>query len=541
MMFLAVQSVTLRFGGVVALQEVSLTMEGGEIRGVIGPNGAGKTTLINVISRFYTPTGGTVWLDGVELTRLSAHAVARHGMARTFQNLELFESMTVLDNVLVGDHTQQKTGFWGSALQTPWARRDELQARARAMEVLHEVGLAELWNRPAHTLSFGQRRLLELARALVSRPKLLLLDEPASGLSPPMLRQLVDIVLRHRHRYGMAILLVEHVIKLVMAFCQRVTVLDEGVVIAEGPPEEIQHDPQVIAAYLGQQAAAATAFRGPHTPVGVHPSQDPPGRADAGPRVEAPAGRPASGKSVILDVTDVDSYYGKLQVLRRVSLQVHEGEIVALLGGNGSGKSTVLRTISGFIRPRHGMVVFAGKPIQGWRPDRIVRQGMIHVPQGREIFPALTVRDNLRLGAYRCTEAAALATDLERVYSYFPILAERARQYAGYLSGGEQQMLAIGRGLMARPTLLLLDEPSASLAPLVSDAIFATLVQMHAAGMSLLIVEQNVSAALAVADYVYVLRDGSIAAQGTAAALQQGEALHQAYLLHPPADRRPPY
>jgi ABC-type branched-subunit amino acid transport system ATPase component len=541
MTFLAVRNVTLRFGGVVALQNVSMTMEAGEIRGVIGPNGAGKTTLINVISRFDAPTNGTVWLDGVELTRLSAHTVARHGMARTFQNLELFEAMTVLDNVLVGDHTRQKVGFWGSALQTPWARRDESQARTRAMEVLHEVGLAELWYRPAHMLSFGQRRLLELARALVSRPKLLLLDEPASGLSPPVLRQLVDVVRRYRRRYGMAILLVEHVIKLVLELCQRITVLDGGVVIAEGPAQEIQHDPQVIAAYLGQQAAEATAFRVPHTPVGVYPPQGASGRAGSGPRVEAPAGRLASEKPVILDMTDVDSSYGKLQVLRRVSLQVHEGEIVALLGGNGSGKSTLLRTISGFVRPRPGTVVFAGKPVQGWRPDRIVRRGVIHVPQGREIFPELTVHDNLRMGAYRFTEAATLATDLERVYAYFPILAARARQYAGYLSGGEQQMLAIGRGLMARPRLLLLDEPSASLAPLVIEAIFATLVELHAAGISLLIAEQNVSAALAIADYVYVLRDGSVATQGTATALQQSEALYQAYLLHPPANRRTPY
>lgn len=541
MTFLAVQSVTLRFGGVVALQGVSTTMDAGEIRGVIGPNGAGKTTLINVISRFDAPTNGTVWLDGVELTRLSAHAVARYGMARTFQNLELFEAMTVLDNVLVGDHTRQKAGFWGSVLQTPWARRDELRARDRAMAMLHEVGLAELWYRPAQALSFGQRRLLELARALVSRPKLLLLDEPASGLSPPMLRQLVDVVLRHRHRYGMAVLLVEHVIKLVSELCQRVTVLDGGVVIAEGPAEEIQHNPQVIAAYLGQQAAEETALRAPRTPAGMYPSQGSPGHAGRGLTVEAPAERPASAKPILLDVTDVDSYYGKLQALRRVSLQVHEGEIVALLGGNGSGKSTVLRTISGLIRPRHGSVVFAGKPIQGWRPDSIVRQGVIHVPQGREIFPELTVHENLRLGAYRFTEAAAIATDLERVYAYFPILAARSRQYAGYLSGGEQQMLAIGRGLMARPTLLLLDEPSASLAPLVIEAIFATLVELQAAGIAVLIAEQNVSAALAIANYVYVLRDGSVATQGTATALQQSEALYQAYLLHPPANRHTPY
>lgn len=182
----------------------------------------------------------------MNLTRVPAHAVARHGVNRTFQNLELFDTMTVLDNVLVGDHTQQKAGFWETAFQTPWAIRDERDARERAMAVLHEVGLAEFWLRPAHALSFGQRRLLELARALVHPPKLLLLDEPASGLSPPIIRRLVDVVTRYRDRHGMAVVLVEHVIKLVLELCDRVTVLENGAVIAEDIPEAIQHNPQVI-------------------------------------------------------------------------------------------------------------------------------------------------------------------------------------------------------------------------------------------------------------------------------------------------------
>jgi branched-chain amino acid transport system ATP-binding protein len=233
---------------------------------------------------------------------------------------------------------------------------------------------------------------------------------------------------------------------------------------------------------------------------------------------------------VVLDVAGVDSYYGPLQVLRHVSLRVHAGEVVALLGGNGSGKSTLLRTVSGLVRPRRGTILFTGQPIQGRRPERLVRRGLIHVPQGRDIFPYLTVGENLRMGAYRCRDAAAVAAELERVYTYFPILRQRARQYAGFLSGGEQQMLAIGRGLMARPALLLLDEPSASLAPLVIDEIFARLADLNATGIALLIVEQHVSAALAIADYVYVLREGAIVAQGRPDTLQQEGRLQRAYL-----------
>jgi branched-chain amino acid transport system ATP-binding protein len=240
--------------------------------------------------------------------------------------------------------------------------------------------------------------------------------------------------------------------------------------------------------------------------------------------------RVSAGTPVVLDIAGVDSYYGPLQVLRHVSLRVHAGEIVALLGGNGSGKSTLLRTVSGLVRPRRGTILFTGQPIQGRRPERLVRHGLIHVPQGRDIFPYLTVAENLRLGAYRCQDAAAVAAELERVYTFFPILRQRAKQYAGFLSGGEQQMLAIGRGFMARPALLLLDEPSASLAPLVIDEIFARLVDLNAAGIALLIVEQHVSAALAVADYVYVLREGTIVAQGRPDTLQQDGRLQRAYL-----------
>ncbi len=497
MAFLTVQNLSRRFGGIMALQDVSMSLAAGELRGIIGPNGAGKSTLINVISRFYAPTTGTVRLDGVELSRLSAHRVSHWGVARTFQNLELFEAMTVLDNVLVGDHVRQHASFWGSALLTPWAVRDQRQARARALEMLSEVGLDGLWHRPAQALSFGQRKLLELARALVSRPKLLLLDEPASGLSPPVLRRFVDIVLRHHEVHGMAILLVEHVIKLVHEICDSVTVLDQGHILMQGTPQDIQRHPGVIAAYLGPQTDAPTRSGKPQRAARVH--------------ADRPAGqnldhRAATTQPVLLDIADVDTYYGQLQALRQVSLHVYQGEIVALLGGNGSGKSTLLRTISGLLRPRRGAVLFGATPIGGRRPERIVGLGLIHVPQARDIFADLTVAENLHMGAYRRSDASEVAADLERVYASFPILAQRAKQYAGYLSGGEQQMLAIGRGLMARPALLLLDEPSASLAPLIINEIFATLADLNAHGLSLLIVAQHVSAALGLADYVYVLR-----------------------------------
>lgn len=530
MAFFAVQGVSMHFRGIVALDNISTTMSAGEIRGIIGPNGAGKSTLLNVISRFYKPSHGAVYLEGTNLSRLPAHAVSSQGVARTFQNLEIFPTMTVLDNVLVGDHTRQHTGVWGAVLGPPWARREAAHARDRAMDMLRTVGIETLWFRPARELSFGQRRLLEIARALISKPKLLLLDEPVSGLSPPVLERLIEVILQYRATYNMAIVLVEHVIKVVLDVCQSVTVLDHGAIIAEGPADTISHDPLVVQAYLGQHLEkrqthnvflSASVQQQPTLPQEVH---TPSVTAEAVPQ------RAASTQPVLLEVTEIDSAYGQLQVLHQVSLRLHQSESVALLGGNGSGKSTLLRTISGMIRPQRGQVLFAGHPLQGRRPDIIVRLGVIHVTQGRDIFPTLSVWENLRMGAYCRHHTSAIAADLERVYTYFPILYERRRQYAGYLSGGEQQMLAIGRGLMARPQLLLLDEPSASLAPLVVDDIFTKLATMHGDGLPLLIVEQNVSAALAIASYVYVLRHGTIVTHGKPETMQQGETLRQAYL-----------
>ena len=232
----------------------------------------------------------------------------------------------------------------------------------------------------------------------------------------------------------------------------------------------------------------------------------------------------------MLELRDVVVAYGPTTVLRGVSFAVTPGAIVALLGGNGSGKSTTLNAISGFVKPRSGAITFDGRPIGGAPTDAIVRAGVVQVPQGREVFATMTVAENLDLGAVTRADRAEIRADLERALARFPRLRERLRQTAGTLSGGEQQMLAVARALMARPRMLLMDEPSAGLAPRVVDELLDQVVALNADGLTVLLVEQNVGAALAVAERAYVLKDGVIAIADEARKLVDNPEIVRAYL-----------
>lgn len=231
----------------------------------------------------------------------------------------------------------------------------------------------------------------------------------------------------------------------------------------------------------------------------------------------------------MLEVRGVQAGYGEVRVLHGVDLDVGQGEIVAVLGSNGAGKSTLNNNISGLYRPFAGAIGFEGEPIAGTAPARIVERGVIQVPEGRRVFPNMTVRENLQLGGYRRGRARR-GENLERVTAVFPLLAERLGQLAGTLSGGEQQMLAIGRGLMAEPRLLILDEPSLGLSPILVEEMFALIGQLHEEGLAILLVEQNVFQSLEIAHRAYVLENGTIALQGAAADLMNDEGLRKSYL-----------
>ncbi len=232
----------------------------------------------------------------------------------------------------------------------------------------------------------------------------------------------------------------------------------------------------------------------------------------------------------LLELKNVHSYYGNIHALKGISLTVDQGEIVTLIGSNGAGKSTTLRTISGLIQPRQGEVLLEGQRIDHIPPHKIVEQGVLQSPEGRRIFPRLTVRENLEMGAFTRNDHAAIATDMERVFHLFPRLHERTNQKGGTLSGGEQQMLAIGRALMGRPRVLLLDEPSMGLAPVFVEQIFTIIKDINAQGTTILLVEQNALMALAIARRGYVLQTGQIVLSDSAAALQENETVQKAYL-----------
>ncbi len=504
---LRIQDVSVHFGGLKAVSEVSFDVQEGSITALIGPNGAGKTTLFNAISRLQEMAGGRVWFEDTELTKLDPASTARLGMARTFQNLRIFVNMSVLENVLVGCHRHEKSGFWSGGLGFPSQRREEKRSRERAMDALALVGLQDRADMPASSLPYGQQRLVEIARALASEPRLLLLDEPAAGTNQSEREELVGHVATIRDA-GVTVLLVEHDMDLVMDISDTVNVLDYGRIISSGTPEEVQKDQKVITAYLGVDHGAR----------------------DLCATRDLVDGESCPVPEDLLVVENLVTAYGSIEALHGVSLTVPKGMVVTVLGANGAGKSTLLHTISGIVRSDSGRILYGGTDITRMPPEKVVSTGVCQVPEGRQLFPTLTVEDNLIVGATGRRDRSSLTDDIAYVYDLFPILGERRKQEAGTLSGGEQQMLAIGRALTGKPSLLLLDEPSMGLAPLAVERIFEALAKLNEQGLTMLMVEQNAEMALSLAHLAVVLQTGTVVLSGTATQLRQDDRVRASYL-----------
>lgn len=469
---LEVSGLTKRFGGLVAVKNLSFSIRPGEILGLIGPNGSGKSTAMKTIMGVEAPSAGSIKLDGAEIGGLPSHKIARRGVGLVFQHSRPLNRQTVLENITVALLPDRLTKVLTGA---------KVLATARA--IAERVGLGAVLERKPPTLAFADLRRLELAKAIARHPKLVLVDEPFAGLTASEVAAFSELIREFRAE-GRAVLLVDHNVKGVAALVDRVLAMYLGEWIAEGAAADVMRDETVRRVYLGGELAGA--------------------------------GRPEStfrDKVPVLQVEQVGVLYGKALALDGVSLHVHEGEFVSVVGLNGAGKTTLFNSISGLV-PYSGAIKWAGEPLGARSAAAIARGGVVHCPETRELFGDMSVRENLDLGG-NGLEDAERAERMAWLFDLFPILQDRQAQMARTLSGGEQQMLAIARALMMKPKLLILDEPTLGLAPVILETLSRALERLRTTTtISVLLGEQNVTFALPHADRVYVLDHARIVWEG---------------------------
>ena len=478
---LEVEAVSKSFGGIRAVSNASLGLASGQIHALIGPNGAGKTTLFNLVSGLFPIDSGSVRLNGVELTALRPDNICQQGIARSFQITNLFRTLSIYENLRLSLQARHPGRF------NIWRDIDSYnEVHDQTAELMRFLGLEGIETIEGGDLSYGGQRLVDLGIALGSKPQVLLLDEPLAGLAAAERDRVANLV--KSISAGIPVLIVEHDIDRVLGFSHRVTVMNQGEVLMAGTPEDVRRDARVQRVYTGTGTPPVT------------------GRvADVARETE------------LLKVEKVNTFYGKSHILNDVSLDVREGEIVALLGRNGAGKSTLLKSLAGLVPPASGTIDFHGTHIAGMRAPDIARMGIGYVPQGRGLFAGMSVADNLALGRLaRATDGSnGVVWSEEMVFEHFPRLKERMDVHADYLSGGEQQMAAVARALSGNVRLLLLDEPFEGLAPAVVQELFTVFDRLRR-HCSIVIVEHNLDLVLALADRVFVLERGAVFHTGSA-------------------------
>jgi ABC-type branched-subunit amino acid transport system ATPase component len=471
--------VTRRFGGVTAVSNVDLEVFPGELVGIMGPNGAGKSTLLSLLSGTRRPSSGSIEVCGKDFSKITHSDAAHIGVGLAHQIPKPFRKLTVRENVEIASYV------------VPRARRKAV--------IEHALELTRLANRAdkiAGSLGLLELKRLEVARVLALDPQLVLLDEVAAGLNGSDLDELIELV-RQVHAGGKTVILVEHVQEVIHQLAQRVVVLEWGEKLLEGTPAEVSKDQRVIDIYLGDSEKSQSPKRST--------------------KVEEAAPR--------LEVKNLSSGYGPVNVLTDVSLSVRPGEILAVLGSNGAGKSTLAKTIEGLVKAKSGTISFKGNDITSAPVFKRMRAGVALVPEGRRLFADLSVKENLALGlkSPRHTEP------LDKVYELFPKLVELADRRAGNLSGGEQQMVAIGRALAGEPEVIIFDELSLGLAPIIVDRMLDAVAKIADWGTSVILIEQSVHKTLSLADKILVLRRGEVVFSGAPSEITE-EKLQGAYL-----------
>jgi branched-chain amino acid transport system ATP-binding protein len=466
------------FGGIRAVQQADITLKDRTLHALIGPNGAGKTTAFNLICGMFSPDAGTVRLLGHDITGQTPETITRAGIGRSFQITNLFPALSVEENVRLAVQARSPGRF------NAWRAASSLtKVNGETAEAIRYFGLTGIEKAKAGNLSYGGQRLLDLGLALATAPRALLLDEPFAGLAAGERERIGAIV--KRISAELPVLLVEHDIDRVFQLADHVTVMNEGSVLLDGTVEEARSSAKVQEVYIGAGAA----------PVARRP--------------EAAAAR----RQPLLELSGVDAYYGKSHILDGVSFTVHENEITALLGRNGAGKSTLLKTLTGIVPPASGSIVLAGQSLAGRASAEIARLGVGYVPQGRGLFAGLTVAENLELGRLRRMTGHGVHWTRERIYEYFPRIRERLTTPADYLSGGEQQMVAVARALSGDVRILLLDEPFEGLAPAIVEQLFEAFDRLRSE-ISIIIVDHHLDLALTLSDNTVVLERGRVTHSG---------------------------
>ncbi|MCH9051459.1 MAG: ATP-binding cassette domain-containing protein [Proteobacteria bacterium] len=471
-----------RFGNFVAVSDVNLRVKDRTLQSLIGPNGAGKTTLFNVMSGEYEGDSGELLFLGMPLTKFSPDILSQAGIARSFQITNLFPDLTVFENLRLGVQSRHRSALnmWRDARSI-----DEINSETDSL--LDFLGLKGLENVEVSSLSYGGQRLLEIGLALATRPRFLLLDEPLVGLAAQE-RERITGLIKALSEY-IAILFIEHDIDRVFSISDNITVMNQATVLASGTPDQIRGNKEVQVAYLG----SGKAFLKRQSQVAS--TIDPDTR--------------------ILQLDTINTFYGKSHILTDVSLEVFKGEVVALLGRNGAGKSSTIKSIMGMAPIASGRIVFNGTDISSLAPEKIARMGIGLVPQGRRLFANLTVEENLNIGALRRTGGEGVRWDIARIFEQFPRIQERYHAKADTLSGGEQQMVAIARALAGNVQLILMDEPFEGLSPTMVEELFENINRLRSE-VSIIIIEHQLDLVLALADRTYILDRGVISHHGPA-------------------------
>jgi ABC-type branched-subunit amino acid transport system ATPase component/ABC-type branched-subunit amino acid transport system permease subunit len=471
---LDVRRIVKHFGGIRAVRDVSFTVRDRTLHALIGPNGAGKTTAFNLVSGMFPPDSGDVLLAGRNIAGLSPEAITRAGIGRSFQITNLFPELSVEENIRLAVQARHPGRFnaWNSA-------RAIAPIENETAAIIRYLGVAGIEQAAAGSLSYGGQRLLDMGLALATRPRVLLLDEPLAGLAAAE-RERIGALIKHLSQ-ELPVLLVEHDIDRVFRLADHVTVMNDGTVLVDGTVEDARDSKQVQDVYIGSGAS----------------------------HIAAKPRDTAAGREVLLAVDKVNTFYGKSHILNDISFDLKTNEIIALLGRNGAGKSTLLKSLIGIVPPASGSIQLGGRELAGLSSAQIARLGIGYVPQGRGLFAGMSVAHNLELGRLKRETGVGARWDLERIFEYFPRIKERLDQPADYLSGGEQQMVAVARALSGDVRVLLLDEPFEGLAPAVIEQLFESFDRLRHE-VAIIIVDHHLDLSLALSDRTVALERGAV-------------------------------